>query len=68
MFAAMKEILGTESRKSGPQAAKTHPVCLANEGELSIEMEKILNAMPNAQASRRKRFWRSTPTTRFSRP
>ena len=28
---------------------KTHPVCLANEGELSIEMEKVLNAMPNAQ-------------------
>jgi molecular chaperone HtpG len=26
---------------------KNHPVCLANEGELSIEMEKILSAMPN---------------------
>ena len=26
---------------------KSHPVCLANEGEISIEMEKILNAMPN---------------------
>ncbi len=26
---------------------KSHPVCLANEGELSIEMEKVLNAMPN---------------------
>jgi len=28
---------------------KHHPVCLANEGEVSIEMEKILNAMPNDQ-------------------
>jgi len=28
---------------------KNHPVCLANEGELSIEMEKILNSMPNNQ-------------------
>lgn len=28
---------------------KNHPVCLANEGELSIEMEKILNSMPNSQ-------------------
>lgn len=29
---------------------KNHPVCLANEGELSIEMEKILNSMPNSQS------------------
>ena len=28
---------------------KSHPVCLANEGDLSIEMEKVLNAMPNGQ-------------------
>lgn len=28
---------------------KSHPVCLSNEGMLSIEMEKILNAMPNDQ-------------------
>jgi len=26
---------------------KSHPVCLTNEGEISIEMEKVLNAMPN---------------------
>lgn len=26
---------------------KSHPVCLSNEGELSIEMEKILSSMPN---------------------
>ena len=25
---------------------KTHPVCLASAGELSLEMEKVLNAMP----------------------
>lgn len=25
---------------------KSHPVCLTSEGELSIEMEKVLNAMP----------------------
>ena len=28
---------------------KTHPVCLSTEGEVTIEMEKILNAMPNNQ-------------------
>ena len=26
---------------------KTHPVCLISDGELSLEMEKVLNAMPN---------------------
>jgi molecular chaperone HtpG len=28
---------------------KHHPVCLSNEGEISIEMEKVLSAMPNNQ-------------------
>ena len=28
---------------------KNHPVCLASAGELSIEMEKVLNMMPNNQ-------------------
>lgn len=28
---------------------RSHPVCLSNEGMLSIEMEKVLNAMPNDQ-------------------
>ncbi len=27
---------------------KTHPVCLTSEGELTIEMEKVINSMPNA--------------------
>ena len=26
---------------------KNYPVCLSNDGELTIEMEKILSAMPN---------------------
>lgn len=28
---------------------KSHPVCLSTEGEITIEMEKILNAMPDSQ-------------------
>jgi molecular chaperone HtpG len=28
---------------------KNHPVCLSNEGDVSIEMEKVLKSMPNAQ-------------------
>ncbi|MGM9834842.1 MAG: molecular chaperone HtpG [Bacilli bacterium] len=28
---------------------KNHPVCLTSKGELSVEMEKVLNAIPNNQ-------------------
>ena len=28
---------------------KSHPVCLSSEGPLSLEMEKVLNAVPNSQ-------------------
>lgn len=28
------------------QRLKTHPVCLTSEGEISLEMEKVLNSMP----------------------
>jgi molecular chaperone HtpG len=31
------------------QKLKTHPVCLSTDGAISIEMEKVLNAMPNAE-------------------
>ena len=27
---------------------KSHPVCITNEGDLSVEMEKVLNKMPDA--------------------
>ncbi len=30
-------------------ALKDHPVCLTSEGELSVEMEKVLNKMPGAE-------------------
>ncbi|MBR2385509.1 MAG: molecular chaperone HtpG, partial [Clostridia bacterium] len=45
----IKESLGTkvkEVRLSGK--LKTYPVCLTADGDISIEMEKVLNAMPNA--------------------
>ncbi len=50
MFKFMKEKLGDkvkEVRLSG--RLKTHPVCLSSEGEVSVEMEKILNTMPGDQ-------------------
>ncbi|WP_201008276.1 molecular chaperone HtpG [Paenibacillus glycanilyticus] len=50
LFAAMQEILG--DNVSGVKASKrlkSHPVCLSSEGEVTIEMEKVLKAMPNGQ-------------------
>lgn len=47
MFDFMKESLGdkiSEVRLSSK--LKTHPVCLSSEGQVSIEMEKVLNSMP----------------------
>ncbi len=32
------------------QRLKTHPVCITSEGMLSLEMEKVLSAMPEEQA------------------
>lgn len=31
------------------QRLKTHPVCLSSDGQISLEMEKVLNAMPGDQ-------------------
>ncbi|AKA69523.1 molecular chaperone HtpG [Clostridium scatologenes] len=48
LFDFMKEALsGKVKEVRASKRLKTHPVCLANEGELSIEMEKVLNMMPN---------------------
>lgn len=50
MFTLMKETIG-----EGVQAVrfthrlKNHPVCLTSEGALSVEMEKVINSMPNDQ-------------------
>lgn len=47
MLAALTEALsGTVSKVVLSQRLKTHPVCLTSEGEISLEMEKVLNSMP----------------------
>ena len=46
----MKNILSDKVKDvRASKRLKTHPVCLSTEGEITIEMEKILNAMPNSQ-------------------
>lgn len=49
VFEFMKESLnGKVKDVKSSKRLKTHPVCLATEGELSIEMEKVLKSMPDA--------------------
>jgi len=50
IFEFMKEALLDKIMDVRPsKRLKNHPVCLATDGELTIEMEKILNTMPNNQ-------------------
>lgn len=50
LLAAMKEILsGKVKDVKGSKRLKNHPVYLASEGDLSIEMEKVLSQMPNGE-------------------
>ncbi|MFX0547749.1 molecular chaperone HtpG [Hathewaya histolytica] len=50
LFEHMKEILKDKVKDvRSSKRLKKHVVCLANDGELTIEMEKILNSMPNNQ-------------------
>jgi molecular chaperone HtpG len=50
LFESMKTILSDKVKAvRASKRLKNHPVCLSNEGELTIEMEKILNTMPNNQ-------------------
>lgn len=47
LFESMKNILSDKVKDvRASKKLKNHPVCLSNEGELSIEMEKVLNSMP----------------------
>jgi molecular chaperone HtpG len=48
LFAYMKnQLSGKVTNVKASKRLKNHPVCLSSEGEVTIEMEKILNAQPN---------------------
>lgn len=50
LFAEMKKLLdGKVKDVRVSKRLKSHPVCLAADGDISLEMEKVLNAMPNNQ-------------------
>lgn len=48
LFESMKEILADKVKNvRASKRLKSHPVCFATDGEVTIEMEKVLNAMPD---------------------
>ncbi|MDO3678864.1 molecular chaperone HtpG [Paenibacillus ehimensis] len=48
LFDYMKgQLEGKVASVKASKRLKSHPVCLSTEGDVTIEMEKILNAMPN---------------------
>lgn len=48
LFDYMKSLLaGKVTQVRASKRLRSHPVCLTTEGDVTIEMEKILNAMPN---------------------
>ncbi|WP_374723833.1 molecular chaperone HtpG [Calidifontibacillus erzurumensis] len=50
LFDFMKNILKDKVKDVRiSKRLKTHPVCLSSEGQVSIEMEKVLSMMPNNQ-------------------
>ncbi|MBR7794611.1 molecular chaperone HtpG [Virgibacillus sp. AGTR] len=50
LFAFMKENLaGKVKDVRASKRLKSHPVCLSADGDISLEMEKVLNSMPNNQ-------------------
>ena len=53
MFEFMKEALGGKVKEVRLSTRlKSHPVCLSSEGQVSIEMEKVLNSMPQNDNNR----------------
>ncbi|WP_307471567.1 molecular chaperone HtpG [Cytobacillus purgationiresistens] len=50
VFTAMKEVLsGKVKDVRASKRLKSHPVCLTSDGEVTIEMEKVLSMMPENQ-------------------
>ena len=50
MFSIMKEALASDVKDiKFTKKLKNHPVCLSTEGQVSVEMEKVINAMPTSE-------------------
>lgn len=50
MFACIKEALGDKIKEARlSERLKTHPCCLTNEGQISLDMEKTFASMPGSE-------------------
>ena len=49
MFSLMKESLPEVKTIKFTNKLKNHPVCLSTEGNISLEMQKIMNSMPTGE-------------------
>lgn len=50
LLALMKTVIDTNVKDIRfTNRLKNHPVCLITDGEVSLEMEKVLNQMPNGE-------------------
>ena len=62
MLEFIKEILSSKvSDVVISTKLKSHPVCLSSQGEISLEMEKVLNAMPNTDKVKAERVLEINP-------
>lgn len=59
--AVAKALEGKVSKVVLSQRLKSHPVCLTSEGQISLEMEKVLNAMPSDQKVKAQRVLEINP-------
>lgn len=63
MLKDMAESIGEEkvAKVIISKRLKSHPVCLTSEGEITLEMEKVLNSMPGDQKVKAKRVLEINP-------
>ncbi|MDE7363298.1 MAG: molecular chaperone HtpG [Ruminococcus sp.] len=63
MLKDMAELIGEEkvAKVIISKRLKSHPVCLTSEGEITLEMEKVLNSMPGDQKVKAKRVLEINP-------
>ncbi len=62
LFDFMTEKLGGKVKAVKlSQRLKNHPVCITSEGTLSVEMEKVLSAMPNGEGAKAEKILEINP-------
>ena len=63
MFEFMTEKLGGKVKAVKlSQRLKSHPVCITSEGMLSVEMEKVLSAMPGENGAKAEKVLEINPS------